>query len=743
MPLVSIALAAYVSGLLAGFAASVPLAIVAIVAAAAVGRTRHAAVAAGLAALVIAGGIVATNSRTSTARCAYAAAHASQLLLVLSDSAEPGSFSHGQLVDCGVAVTLSVDRGSAPSGSTVLAAGDVVRTQRGVMLQHGTVAVAVTAASHASMFARAKARSGAAIDRTFGSDAPLVRALLIADRTELSPEVRDNFAVAGLAHILAIAGLHIGIVAGALALLLEVCGISRQRAALITLAVIIAYVVIIGAPVPAVRSATMLAALHVSRLIQRPTSRWAVVALGASQPVFAPDVVVAVGYQLSVVGVAAMIAAGMLARRIGVHRRPAIVKAVLLTLLGTTVATIATAPIVAWVFGRVSTLAPLSNLAAAPLIALAQPMIFFGLVLSPLRPVAAFFADAAHPLLVGLTTVASVTASIPHASITIAPTLPMAVVAGAMSLSVIVACASQDWRLPAGVASAAAGALIWMPLTPSGTGMMELHMIDVGQGDAIALRTPHGHWLLFDAGPAWPGGDAGRSTVLPYLGRRGGSLDAFVLSHPHTDHVGGAATVIRALRPRAYIDAGFPGGAGAYRASLAAARDERVPWRRAHPGDTLTDDGVLVTLLAPDSVWTSSLTDPNLASLVALVRFGDVRMLLMGDAERAEEEWLLARWPDLHADVLKVGHHGSGTSTSARFLGAVRPRAALVSVAGGNRYHLPTPGVMHTLAAQGAQVLRTDQVGSIVARTDGRRIFVDAAGDSWELSRSSPLLRPP
>jgi competence protein ComEC len=739
MPLVFISLAAYVCGLLAGFAASFPLAMAAIVAAAVVGRGRNTVVAAGLAGLVIAGGIVAANARTADARCAYSASHASRLLLVLSDSAAPGSLSHGHLVECDVAVSLSVERGSAPAGSTVLAAGDIVRTERGVMLQHGTVAVA----GRESDFARAGTRAGAVIDRTFGSDAPLVRALLIADRTELTPQVRDNFAAAGLAHILAIAGLHIGIIATALALLLEACGISRQRAAVVTIAVIIVYVAIIGAPVPAVRSATMLAALLLTRLIQRPTSRWAIVALGASQPVFAPRVVLAVGYQLSVVGVAAMIAASTLAKRVGVHRRSAIVKAILLTLMGTTVATIATAPIVAWVFGRVSIAAPLSNLAAAPLIALAQPMIFFGLVLSPIHPLAALVADAAHPLLLALTTVASTTAAIPHASISVAPTVPMAVVAGVMSLSVIAACAADDWRLPAGIAASAAAALVWLPVIPAGTGMVELHMIDVGQGDAIALRTPHGHWLLFDAGPAWRGGDAGRSTILPYLGRRSGVLDAFVLSHPHTDHVGGAAAVIRALRPPAYIDAGFPGGAGAYRASLTAARDARVSWRRAHPGDTLTADGVSVTFLAPDSAWTSSLTDPNLASVVALVRYGAVRMLLMGDAERSEEEWLLARWPDLRADVLKVGHHGSGTSTSSRFLSEVRPRVALVSVAAGNSYHLPTPGVMHALAAQGAQVLRTDQLGSIVVRTNGRRIFVDAAGDSWELPPPSPLSRPP
>jgi len=165
------------------------------------------------------------------------------------------------------------------------------------------------------------------------------------------------------------------------------------------------------------------------------------------------------------------------------------------------------------------------------------------------------------------------------------------------------------------------------------------------------------------------------------------------------------------------------------------ARDEHIRWSRAHPGDRFDIDGVSLTILAPDSVWTASLDDPNLASVVVLARYGDVRMLFMGDAERPEEEWLLAHARDeLAADILKVGHHGSRTSSSEDFLAAVRPRLALVSVGAGNSYHLPTPAIMARLEALGAQVVRTDRVGTIVARTDGHRIRVMADGDAWELS---------
>ena len=111
-------------------------------------------------------------------------------------------------------------------------------------------------------------------------------------------------------------------------------------------------------------------------------------------------------------------------------------------------------------------------------------------------------------------------------------------------------------------------------------------------------------------------------------------------------------------------------------------------------------------------------------------------MLLVGDAERAEEEWLLARDSlALRADILKVGHHGSSTSSTEAFLAAVAPRLALVSVGNGNVYHLPKADVLQRIASHGAQVLRTDRLGTIVARTDGERIYIEAAGDRWELPR--------
>jgi beta-lactamase superfamily II metal-dependent hydrolase len=195
------------------------------------------------------------------------------------------------------------------------------------------------------------------------------------------------------------------------------------------------------------------------------------------------------------------------------------------------------------------------------------------------------------------------------------------------------------------------------------------------------------------------------------------------------------------MRPRAYWDAAFAGGSEAYSLSLAAAKKRGVEWHRVHPGDSLLIDGVRLTFLAPDSAWTVGLKDPNLASTIAIVHFGLVRFLLVGDAERAEEDWLLEQHRDeLRADVLKVGHHGSATSSSDAFLAAVNPAVALISVGAGNRYGHPSVDVLRALSRVGAEVLRTDEAGTIIVRTDGRRIEIEAGGDKWQVAHDSSEL---
>ena len=735
MPLVTAATIAYAAGLGIGFGNAPPWIVLI---AGAIGGALHFAGRSRIAVLTIVGGagaLVALLSVRERANCAARLTGRSAWDVELHQDAAPRAHVRGDLTidGCRLPASLTVRTGNVRAGDVALVRGSLTLSGGRAMIDGATV----VSTGRTSTLLAMRTEAGRRIDRVFRGDAAMARALLIADARSLPPAMRARYADAGLVHMLSISGLHVAIIAAALVLVFQILRVSPQPARLGTILITACYIAMIGAPPPAVRSGVMLAATMITRLIQRPASPWAGIALGAAIPLLLDArAVLDLGYQLSVAGITALAASSALAGRleIGRHRFGGFKRG----LLASTVATVVTAPLIAWHFGRISLVAPLTNLAAGPVIGLAQPMLFLTLLLSPLEPLATFVADGVHPLLQLFDTVATVGAAAPFASVMVAPTLLAAVCGGVAATSFVVAASSRFPGRASLLAAVSLSVMVWAPDQLANAGFAELHMIDVGQGDAIALRSASGRWLVVDAGRQWRGGDAGRRTIIPYLRRRGGAVDGFVLSHPHADHAGGAASLIRALRPRHFWDPAFVEGNLVYRDLLREVAAARITWRRVRPAERYDFDGMRIEFLGPDSAWTAGLDDPNQASVVLLVRFGAVRFLLVGDAEQAEEAWLLehAR-SSLRADVLKVGHHGSSTSSTPAFLDAVAPRVALISVGAGNTYRHPSPGVVHSLQSRHAQVLRTDQAGSVVVRTDGLRIWIHTEGGSWELPRSS------
>jgi competence protein ComEC len=577
---------------------------------------------------------------------------------------------------------------------------------------------------------------GRRIDALFGAQAQVARALLIADQRQMPVEVRDRYATAGLVHMLSISGLHVAIIAGSLELLLLAMRFRRRPAAALSVVLVFTYVAVLDWRAPALRAAVMYGTMSLTRALQRPTSPWASLAIGGWVPLVAPRTVLELGYQLSLAGMVALTAAGSLSRRWKLESLGVIRSRIIRDLLASTLASITTAPFVAWYFGRISLIGPVANLFAGPVIAVLQPTLFIALALSPVGPLAAFAADAAQPLLVAFDVVARTAASFPAAAVDVAPTLQAAAACAVAIVALLVAALGRRRARALFVAGGALAVAAWLPFFPLGSGQLEMHVLDVGQGDAVALRTDRGNWVLVDAGRAWRRGDAGRSVIVPYVRRRGGDVLALVLSHPHADHVGGAASVVRWLRPRAVWDPAYVGTTTTYRDALEMTARRRILWRRVTPGDSIVADGVHIRFLAPDSAWTAQLSDPNEASAVALVRYRGATILLTGDAERGEEEWLLANaFDSLDVDVLKVGHHGSSTSSTPAFLDAVTPLLAVVSVGAENAYRHPSVEVLERLVDRGARVVRTDLGGTVVVRTDGRTIHVRQGGDSWALLR--------
>lgn len=730
MPLVAAAVMAYTAGLLAGFNA-LPLAMLGAAALAihfGADRPRERLA---LAALCAAGVALGHSGRAAARSCTEQLLKVGGGQIRLHAAAAPGAFVSGE-ARCGSRVHLAVTSGRATEGSTVLARGDAVASRPGILITDA----AVQLRDAPGLLPRWRAAIGRGIDARFAEHAPLVRALLIADMRDLSPAVRERFASSGLSHMLSVSGLHVGLIAVAVSLVAQIAGLQRRRADALVIALTTLYVAVIGAPLPAVRAATMLAVVSLSVAAQRPTSVWAVLAVSALVPLLNPASATDLGFQLSMVGMVALVASGVLAKRVSWLRAPGWRGALRRGLVTSTMATLLTAPLVAATFGRISFVAPLTNLVASPVMAVLQPMLFLVVLLLPLGPAAQFVADATYPLIVAIDRVAVAGAALPGSAVPVVADDVAMVLSYAAAVAFVLACVVRVSVRPLLVATGCIALLAWRPLLPVRTesGWAELHMIDVGQGDAIALRTHRGRWVLFDAGRDWKSGDAGRRDVVPYIAQRGGHLVGFVLSHPHADHVGGAASVIQALRPQWFVDPGYAGGTSSYRKSLVAARDANVKWRRVRPGDSLSVDDAIVTFLAPDSAWADSLRDPNDASTVARIRIGTVTFLLAGDAERDEENWLVRNQRALlDVDVLKVAHHGSSTSSTPAFLRAVTPRLALVSVGAGNIYRHPSGEVIRSLAANGALVLRTDRHGSVVVRTNGAEIEVETNGERWLL----------
>ncbi|MDB4907556.1 MAG: internalization-related competence protein ComEC/Rec2 [Gemmatimonadetes bacterium] len=746
MPLVTALLLAWVGGLLLGFAALegafVALVLGGVLVTASWTLLERRRVIPALLVSGLAAWGVATATKREDDDCARQAARDVGWTARLDEFAEPGAMVHASLERCHARLILFVASGSAQAGARVRIIGSV-RDRLGPRSDRLAIEnAAVRQLDPPSLLMRWRTRATASVNRVFWRDAPLARALLVADMNGIDPDVRDAFARSGLAHALSISGLHVGILALALTLLGRMLGLTRAWADVVTVAVLATYVAMIGAPPPAVRSAAMLLALLVARWRGRPTSPWATLAVGAAFPLYDPRLVLDLGWQLSVIGVSALIASEALARRLAQsHAR--FHSPWLRGMLASVIASAASSPLVAWHFGRFSLIGPVANLVAGPVIGVAQPMLFMGLALSALKPVAQFVGDAVHPLLWLFTWIAERCAAIPYAALDVTPDALGALVAGIAVSAMLAACVMRHPGVALATSAAAITLLVWRPLIRAGAAQTELVMLDVGQGDALALHTRGNHWVLFDAGGASPGSDEGARTVVPYVSRAGGDVEALILSHPHTDHVGGAPSAIAALHPRRYLDAAFAGDASAYRASLVAARAAHAAWHRVMPGERMLVDEAMIEVLAPDSAWTAGLADPNNASVVVMVQVGRVRMLLTGDAETPEEEWMLSHGGQLQADILKVAHHGSATSSTPEFLDAVRPRLALVSVGAGNRYGHPSADVMSRLARAGAQVVRTDRLGTVVVRTDGNSIEVNAHGDRWTLAPRGAAARAP
>ncbi len=542
--------------------------------------------------------------------------------------------------------------------------------------------------------------------------AALASALLLGETAELTPETVSAFRDGGVAHVLAISGLHVGLLALGLSAALRPLRVRVAARDATLLAATFAFAAFTGGRAPVLRAALMIGLYLAARLLGRPTSPAHVFGLSALVLLAAdPGNLFDVGFLLTyaaVFGISAL--APILARPLRA-RLPAPLADGVAATLG---AELCVFPVQATVFHVVPFVALLSNLLVVPVASL---FLFASALLLPLLlagPLAAAFALGPLALLseamLGLLGLLDALGAV-----RVVPRPPFAV--AALLALLLAASGALRARRPRNAALASALVLVFLvsarPSTAERPGEARLVALDVGQGDAFLVVSDTGRVLVDGGGTFDASYDFGRTRLLPRLAALGTvSFDAVVLTHPHPDHARGLLAVLRLLPVgRVYVPRGAPRNPFLDEALAAAARGG-VPLEALGAGEGFTAAGIAFDVLHPGPE-TYARSPENNGSLVLALRLDGRRVLLTGDVEGAAERDLVSRGADLAADVLKVAHHGSRTSTTPELLERVMPRLALVGVGRRNRFGHPGRDVMERLAAAGAVVFRTDRHGDV------------------------------
>jgi competence protein ComEC len=613
----------------------------------------------------------------------------------------------------------------------------------------------------------------------------LIDAIVIGEESFIDRPTRVDFQRSGTYHVLVVSGMNVSILAMFTLWTLRRLGFGDIAASACAIALILAYAALTNVGPPVWRAALMFAVYLATRLLYRDRAMLnALGAAALALLIVDPNALFGASFQMTFLCVALVAGIGipLLERTIEPYARglrnldalaydrslpPKVAQFRLdlrLLLSRLTMLWPGKAPALALLFGlRVSFgLLELVVISAIMQLGLAFPMAYYfhraTSVAMPANLLIIPFLQLLMPaavLAIGLGYVSLTLAKIPAAVAGVAlngiagtvkslgglrladirvptPGVAALVFSGAAILTCAVLMRKRPWLAFAGAGALVASAFwIWLfPPSPQiRPSVLEMTAIDVGQGDSILLVLPDGHKLMVDAGglPFWAHSqlDIGEDVVSPYLWSRGISrIDAIALTHAHADHMGGMSAVIANFRPRElWLPEGIP--EHEIRNLLVEAQELGVSVKYHKAGDSFTYGGAAIRVLAPSSDLTARSAEKNGSrrndeSLVMKITYGSTSALLEADAEKPTEQFVSTEDPK--ADVLKVAHHGSASSTNRDLLAAVQPRFAIISVGVRNVYHHPRAEVLTRLQQAKALTYRTDIDGATSFYLDGKTV---------------------
>jgi competence protein ComEC len=546
---------------------------------------------------------------------------------------------------------------------------------------------------------------GAGFDRNVRG--PLA-ALLLGRISQLDRGMVARYRRGGLYHLLVVSGLHVGLAAGIVLGALSLAGVGGKRRDAVLLVAVFFFVLVGGANAPAVRAGIVVAVFLAARLFERPIGPGQAAGLSAFA-LFAADPrqIYSLGTVLTFAAVAGI---GLLTEPIR-RRLPMRPDPVFAALATTFAAQCATAPVILWRFNLVSAGAWLTSPIAIPLsaalIALGGMVLFlFALGLPADLPASLF--GLGSRLLELLADRASGMAFL-------RATPPLAAVVAVGAVTLLAAAGPRKLRPPAAMLAVAAFLALALSSGPAGPARgFSVEALDVGQGDSILLRWKR-HAVLVDGGGPFDveAADFGRTRVLPKLLDRGVTrLDGVLATHPHPDHALGLVAILEEIPVGTlWLSAGKDEN-GLFAGLRDAAKTASVPVSVLLPGSSVSWDDARLTVLHSGGL-ARKIDSINNQSVVAVFERDGRRALLTGDAGASTERDLAGKHRLARADLLKVGHHGSRTSTTSLLLEAVRPRIALLSCGRENRFGHPAPATLQNLAAFGARTFRTDRLSDV------------------------------